>query len=203
MIARHFSFAAVLASLTCSAASAQDFYFGGGLGYTNGESESSFVGSNSDLSAGMLTLILGQRFAAGSNFWGWETSADLSFGAEAEDSALGGTCADAGADGPYLCKHDATLRLVGLYGAPIGEGTEVFGSLGIGMMTGDYADDLNSVESASTYGLTIGVGLNREFGNGLVGRGEIIYDNFSSDTQEFYDSDYSGTTFRYALLRKF
>jgi opacity protein-like surface antigen len=151
----------------------------------------------------MVTLILGQRFAAGSGFWGWETSADLSFGAEAEDAFAGTTCAEAGADGPYLCQHDATLRLVGLFGTSVGAGTEVFGSLGVGMLLGDYANSPATTESAYTYGLTVGVGLSREFGNGLIGRGEIICDDFGNNTQDAYDSDYSGTTLRLALLRRF
>jgi opacity protein-like surface antigen len=184
-------------------ASAQDFYFGGGLAYSSGTSETDFVGADSDLSAGMVTLILGQRFDAGNGFWGWETSADLSFGAETENSDVGVTCADFGANGPYLCEHMATLRFVGIYGTPIGQGTEIYGSLGLGMMLGDYADDTFSVESASTYGLTVGVGLNREFANGLIGRGEVIYDDFGNDTQDVFDPSYSGATVRLALLRRF
>lgn len=199
---RHLTLAATLAALISPSVSAQEFYLGGGLAYSSGESKAEF-GDPADLQAGMVTLILGQRFAAGNGFWGWETSADLSFGAETEESSAGTTCATAGADGPYLCKHDATLRLVGIYGVPVGQGTEIYGSLGLGMLLGDYADGPNTVASDATYGLTVGVGLNREFGNGLIGRGEIIYDNFSSDTQESYNSDYTGTTVRLALLRKF
>lgn len=200
------AFAVLLASAFSLAApaTAQDFYFGGGLAYSAGTSEvSDFGGSDTELAAGMVTLILGQRFAAGNGFWGWETSADLSFGAETEDDDQGGTCAVADADAPYLCQHDATLRLVGIYGTSMGQGMEVYGSLGLGMLMGDYADAEDSVESAYTYGLTVGVGLNREFANGLVGRGEIIYDNFDRDTQESYNSDYTGTTIRLGLLRKF
>ena len=199
---RHLTLAATLAALISPSVSTQEFYFGGGLAYSSGESEAEF-GDPADLQAGMVTLILGQRFAAGNGFWGWETSADLSFGAETKQVGTGGTCSADGAAGPYLCQHDATLRIVGIYGTPVGQGMEVYGSLGLGMMLGDYADNTDSVESAYTYGLTVGVGLNREFGNGLIGRGEIIYDNFSSDTQEFYDSDYTGTTVRLTLLRKF
>jgi hypothetical protein len=195
--------AAALVALAPTVSSAQDFYFGGGLAYSSGTSESSFSGTDSDLQAGMVTLILGQRFAAGSGFWGWETSADLSFGAETENSISGLTCAAGGAAGPYLCEHKATLRLVGIYGTPIGQGTEIYGSLGLGMLMGDYADNSFTTESASTYGLTIGVGLNREFASGLIGRGEIIYDNFNRDTQDFYSSNYQGATVRFGLIRKF
>jgi opacity protein-like surface antigen len=191
------------AALLPTFASAQDFYFGGGLAYSSGTSDGVIGGSGeSDLSAGMVTLILGQRYAAGNGFWGWETSADLSFGSETENSISGLPCSSA-ASGSYLCSHDATIRIVGMYGAPVGQGTEIYGSLGLGMMTGDYATDSFTVESASTFGVTVGVGLNREFANGLIGRGEVIYDDFGNDTQEIFDSSYSGATVRLALLRRF
>ena len=196
--------ATVLASAIAfaSPAIAQDLYWGAGVGYSAGASDQVSGGSgSSDLSAGMLTLILGQRFAAGNGFWGWETSADLSFGAEAKNPANGVSCPPA--NGSYLCKHDATVRIVGLYGAPIGQGTELFGALGVGMMMGDYATDTMGVGSARTYGLTVGLGVNRDFGNGMTLRGEVIRDEFKQDTQEPYSSDYSGTSVRLALLRKF
>jgi opacity protein-like surface antigen len=195
--------ALAIAATTAAPAVAQEFYFGGGLAYSSGTSDNvTGGGGESDLSAGMLTLLVGQRFAAGSGFWGWETSADLSFGAETENTDNGFPCSD-GAEGSYLCSQDATLRLVGIYGMPVGQGTELFGSLGVGMMTGDFADSSSSVESASTYGLTVGAGVNVAVGNELTARGEVIYDSFTNTTQDEYSSDYKGTTFRLVLVRKF
>ncbi len=193
---------AAFAATAGSVASAQEFYFGGGLAYTSGTSQSEF-GNSSDLDAGMLSLIIGQRFAAGTGFWGWETNADLSFGSETKESTFGAVCSTDGANGPYLCEHKATVRLVGVYGVPVGAGTEVFGSLGVGVMLGDYADSPTSVESARTYGATAGLGLSRDFGGGLTARGEVIYDSFDRNSQEFYDSSYYGTSLRMALIRKF
>jgi hypothetical protein len=185
-------------------AGAQEFYFGGGLAYGSGTSTPGQVtDTEADLDAGMLTLILGQRFAAGQGFWGWETSADLSFGAETESSPGGAQCATDGATGPYLCKHDVTIRIVGQYGMPVAEGTEIFGSLGVGLLSGDYANNSFSVESAYTYGATAGVGVTHAFGNGLTMRGEVIYDSFTNDTQDRYSSEYKGTSLRVAFLRQF
>lgn len=195
--------ALALAAATAAPALAQEFYYGGGLAYASGTSDNvTGGGGESDLSAGMLTLLVGQRFAAGTGFWGWETSADLSFGAETENADNGFPCSD-GAEGSYLCSQDATLRLVGIYGMPVAEGTEVFGSLGVGMLTGDYANSSSSVESASTYGLTVGAGMNVDVGNGLAARGELIYDSFTNTTQDEYSTDYKGTTFRIVLVRSF
>jgi hypothetical protein len=185
-------------------ASAQEVYFGGGLAYSSGTSTPGQISNiESDLDAGMLTLIVGQRFAAGQGFWGWETSADLSFGAETESNPFGAQCATDGAAAPYLCKHDATIRVVGHYGLPVADATDVFGSLGVGILQGDYADNSNSVESAYTYGATVGVGVDHAFGNGLAVRGEVIYDSFTNDTQDDFSSEYKGTSVRVAVLRRF
>jgi opacity protein-like surface antigen len=194
---------AALVGISAAPLAAQDLYFGVGLGYSTGTSDAYEIGPTSDLDAGMLSLIVGQRFAAGNGFWGWETSADLSFGKETNETGTLDTCAANNASAPYLCKHSATLRLVGVYGVPIGEGTELYGALGVGMLQGDYADNFSSVESAMTYGLTAGIGVNGELRNGMIARAEVIYDDFGSTTQEGGLSDYSGGTIRFGLLRKF
>lgn len=189
------------ASLFAPLASAEGLYFGGGVGYTGATSRAQFSANNaSEFDSGLATLILGQRFAAGTGFWGWETSADFSFGDEPEFNSF--TC-DEGAGGPYICAHTATLRLVGIYGRPIAPGTDIFGSLGVGMALGDYASDEDVVESAYTYGLTVGIGVEHAYQSGLIARGEVIYDDFPGDTQEVFNSDYRATTIRLAILRKF
>lgn len=189
------------ATLFAPFASAEGLYFGGGVGYTGATSTAQFSANNaSEFDSGIATLILGQRFTAGAGFWGWETSADFSFGDEPEFNNF--TC-DEGAGGPYICAHTATLRLVGTYGQPIATGTNMFGSLGVGMALGDYASDFDVLESAYTYGLTVGVGIEHSYQSGLIARGEVIYDDFTSDTQEAYNSDYRATTVRLAVLRKF
>jgi opacity protein-like surface antigen len=195
--------AAAFPALLATQVAAQDFYFGGGLAYSTGNSEAIFPAGEAGLEAGMVSLMLGQRFAEGGGFWGWETSADLFSGTETEEVGTGGTCADDGATGPYLCQHDATLRLVGIYDVPLGQWTEVYGSFGVGRMQGDHAPFVDTVESASTYGYTAGIGLNRAIAYGLIGRGEVIYDAFSGDTQEDLESNYSGTTVRFGVLRRF
>ena len=97
----------------------------------------------------------------------------------------------------------AELSLVGVLGASVGQGTDVFGTLGVGILKGDFADSSFTTESASVKGLTAGLGLGHAFGNGLVGRGEVIYDKFNSSSQEVFSSEYSGTTVRFSVLRRF
>lgn len=197
--------AALLAGAFClsSPALAQDIYWGGGLAFSSGTSDQvSGGGGSSDLSAGMLTLLLGQRFDRGSMFLGWEASADLSFGADTENSVNGLPCSG-GATGSYLCSHDMTIRFVGVVGAAVGQGTDVFGSLGFGMLKGDFATNTFTVESASVHGLTAGVGVEHAFGNGLTGRGEVIYDKFNQSSQEVFSSEYSGSTVRLSVIKRF
>lgn len=181
----------------------QDVYWGAGLASGSGTSDQVTGGAgSSELSAGMVSFILGQRIDRGSMFYGWETSADLSFGADTENSVSGSSCTTF-ASGSYLCSHDMTLRLVGVLGASVGQGTDVFGSLGVGILKGDFADSSLTTESASVKGLTAGLGLGHAFGNGLIGRGEVIYDKFNSSSQEAFSSEYSGTTVRFSVLRRF
>jgi len=166
-----------------SPAAAQEAYIGGGLSYTKGTSDQVTGGSgSSDLSARAVTLVFGMRKDIGNAFWGVEANADLAFGAETGNSATGVPCSTS-ATGSYLCSQSSTIRLVGIFGASLGQGTELFASLGVGRLKGDFANSISTVESASINGMTYGVGFSRDFGNGLVGRGEVIRDRFNNSGQ--------------------
>ncbi|MBL9050471.1 MAG: hypothetical protein JNK19_10210 [Tabrizicola sp.] len=200
---RHAAALVAATLITATASQAQELYFGGGLAYTQGDSTVA-VGAPSELEAPMVSLILGQRYATGSGFWGWETNADLSFGAESTFFSGAGTCAANGSDGrPFLCEHQATLRLVGVFGTGVADGTELFGTLGLGALRGGFSDGAFGANSGTAYGPTVSVGLSRDVGNGLMGRGEVIYDSFGNGGGAASSSDYSGTSIRFALLRKF
>lgn len=189
-------------AFTATTASAQDFYVGGGLSYTDGESLPQFGGS-SDLGTGMLSLIIGTRHDFAASFVGLEASADLGFGAETTNHTGGQTCA-VGAIGPYLCSHDATYRLVGLFGVPFSTGTEVFGSLGIGVLHGQFADSPNTTGKGAIYGATFGLGVNHTLGGANLLRGELIYDNFGKAKQSGgYTSKYDDMSIRISMIHKF
>jgi hypothetical protein len=68
---------------------------------------------------------------------------------------------------------------------------------------GEFATDTSTVESASIEGVTYGLGLGRDFGNGLVGRGEVIHDAFDNSGQASFSSEYSATSLRISVLCKF
>ena len=198
--------AALAAAAIASSASAQELYYGGGLTYTHGESTPEF-GGTATLDAPMLSLIVGQRYGAGSGstFWGWEANGDFSFGADTDGPGVLTTCgASAGADGPYLCQQQATVRVVGVYGTALANGMEVFGTLGFGALLGDFATSSSTSASGSVYGATVSLGLSREVATNMAVRGEVIYDKFDTANQSGgFVSNYTGTTVRLALIRKF
>lgn len=197
-------FTLVMAGVAAAPALAQEFYLGGGLAYSSGES-SVAVGGPSALETAMVSLLVGQRFDRATGFWGWEASADLSFGAEATFFDGTGTCADNGSDGrPFLCRHDATLRFVGVLGTEVTEGTSVFGTLGLGILQGDFSTGAFDSASGYAYGPTVGLGLSHSIGPGTALRGEVIYDSFTnSDQPGSGSSDYTGPSVRLAVTRSF
>jgi hypothetical protein len=197
--------AAILAlplSLSCAApALAQQLYAGGGLAYVSGESDYGVPADTADLSAGAGSIILGSRYELANGFWAVEGNADLSLGAGTE-AAGGGVCG-VSANGPYLCEHKATVRLVGIYGFETASGLEIFGSLGYGIVYGDFADNTASVGSGHVGGATVGIGVSQPMGGGAI-RGEIIHDRFTSANQSGgYESDYTATSARVSYIMKF
>ena len=182
----------------------QDLYFGGGLAYTDGTSDTVSAGSgSSSLSAPLLSAVIGQRFTAANVFFGWEANADFSFGAGTTGSVTDAGCSD-GATGSYLCAHDATVRLVGVVGTTINNGISLFGTAGLGGLKGDFSTSPSAVESGSVYGWTAGVGISHGLFNGAEMRGELIYDKFSNpDQPNAFQSQYDATTVRITVVRKF
>lgn len=199
-----FAFAIAAAFAAAPALHARELYYGIGLSYGDATSDNVTGGSGeSELRAGMLSLAVGQRFAAGSGFVAWEANADLSFGAETENTITGDTCSPV-ASGSYLCSHDATIRLVGVMGTSVGPSTEIFGTLGIGVVRGDFATGSTTQGSGTVTGATAGLGAQHMLSNGSSIRGEVIFDRFrNADQSAGFESDYDATTLRLSLVRKF
>lgn len=204
-------FAAAAAALCVSAAiaEAQDYYFGAGLGYVSAESTANANNVNSgsgtsDLGTGAVSLIGGVKFPLANGFWGIEGNGDFSMGSDTDPA--GGAVCGTSATGAYLCSHDMTLRLVGLYGFNMSNGWTAFGSLGIGAVYGDFATNTTTIGSAHVSGVTYGIGLSKPVGSGSI-RGEIIRDDFSNSSQSLgaavQDSDYEATTVRLSYIHRF
>ena len=168
-----------VALMAAHSASADGIYYGFGLGYTSAESEQGGGGSGfSDLDSAMLGLTTGYKWNMTSGFAALEMDADLSFGQKTENTITGLECSG-GASGAYFCSHDATVRFRGIYGMPVGNGWDIFGALGYGMVFGDGATSGSTTGSAVTGGITAGVGVQKQLGSGTL-RVEFIHDNFKN-----------------------
>ncbi len=182
------------------AAAGEGFYFGLGLGFTAAESPDGEVsGIVSEADFGVLALTGGYRWDLPGTFVAAEIDLDLSLGAEFEESESGRTC-EQGADGPHFCSHDATVRLRGLYGGPVGS-YEAFVSGGLAVVIGDSAVDGFEQESNTNLGVTLGLGLQRAYGGSMV-RGELIYDRADRSLSEpqGFDPDYEAVTVKATFL---
>lgn len=204
-------FLAITTGLALAAAGqgqAQELYVGGGLAYSHGTSDAVSAGSGgSILSAPEVSLVFGQRFTPSANsslFFGWEANADFSFGTGTAGTQTDAGCSS-GATGSYLCAQDSTLRLVGVLGTTLPDsGIGLFGTLGIGTLRGDFSSSPFSVGSGSVSGWTAGIGVKHSMFNNMEMRGELIYDKFdNADQPSDFESQYTGTTIRVTVVRKF
>jgi len=130
-----------------------------------------------------LGAIAGYRMDNGGNFFGGEFNAEFSIGDEFTDDPGGQTCS-AGANGPYYCRHDATLRLRGIAGTTLANGNEVFGSLGVVQIRGESATGTSTVAAVTSTGFTAGLGMTMS-GMGSAGttRVEIVLDKADNSNE--------------------
>ena len=190
-----------LAVLAASPAAAGDFYYGAGLGYTHAKSGTGSFGteaSNADLS--MLGLTLGYRVDRAKVFFAGELDGDVNLGGKFHDDVSGNTCTS-GANGPYYCSHDSTLRLRGIVGSSLKNGYEIFGSLGVIQVRGKSAVNSFVQDSVRSTGVTVGIGAQRKMSNYGVGRLELIYDKAnSSNNPGGYEPKYQAVTLKASWL---
>ncbi|HQU70244.1 MAG TPA: outer membrane beta-barrel protein [Albidovulum sp.] len=186
-----------------SAASAESgLYYGLGLATRNAWSAEDFGGSSRDTNPA-IGFTLGYRADSGAVFFGGELDGEFSLGSDMKPT--GGSSCDVGANGPYVCETNATVRLRGIAGTSLGNGTEVFGTAGFVAIVGESA--VNPTEQANVVnrGFTFGVGVQRDFGTGKL-RGELIYDRAmksnepSSNFGSSYDPDLSAVTAKLSYL---
>ena len=153
-----------------------------------------------------MGLTLGVRQEAGWGFIGGEVDADISGGAEFVYAPESATCAQE-AFAPYMCTHDATIRLRAVIGADAGNGASVFGTFGLGIAIGDSAIETNETAPMSVGGTTFGLGFQRLMGSGTA-RIEVIYDDFTNILKEphpveDFDPTYEAVTVKVSYLFPF
>lgn len=175
-----------------------DPYAGVGLSFAHAESDASAdVGSEGDLTA--LSFVLGNKWVRGNYSYAIELDADVNIAGKLKQD---GPC---GVDAieSYMCEQDATLRLRGLVGRPLGD-AELFGAVGVGATFGTFATGETMTGSGSVYGLSLGAGLSYPVNDGMNIRGEVNYDNFSKADQPFgQESDWESLSVRLMAVFNF
>ena len=193
-----FAAAGLLASAQGALAQAEGGpYAGAGLSFAHAESDASAAGSEGDLTA--LSFVLGNKWIRGNYSYAIELDADVNVAGKLKQD---GPC---GVDAieSYMCEQDATVRLRGLVGTPLGD-AELFGAVGVGATFGTFATGETTTGSGSVYGLSLGAGLNYPVGDGMNIRGEVNYDNFSNADQPLgQDSDWESLSVRLMAVFNF
>jgi len=170
------------AALTATSAYADGSYVGVGLGYSSIESLHTDPGPGSgasELETAVVGLTTGYRWDLGRGFAAAEVDADFSLDSDLGNTVTGATCPTPGATGAYYCSQNATIRLRGIYGIPVGNNWDVFGTLGYGVVVGQAATGTNLIDRAVTGGLTASLGTQVPVGLGKL-RVEVIHDNFTN-----------------------
>lgn len=164
-----------VATLTTQIAYADGLYYGGGVAFYQSESKGapdSTLTSSDEYAA--IGLTAGYRVDRPGMFLGAE--ADLDIAGSNDFIERGYECPNF-VPSPYYCEHDATLRLRGVIGVPVGP-LEGFASLGFAVMEGEAGSTPTSTDRGVNRGYTVGLGLQTEFGNGQV-RLEMVYDELN------------------------
>lgn len=174
-------------------------YAGVGLSFSHGESQAvnGPAGSEGDLTA--VSFVLGKRWIRGDISFGVEMDADVNVAGKLKQD---GTCG-VDATESYMCEQDATLRLRGLVGAPLGD-AELFGAVGVGATFGTFATGETTTASGKVYGLTFGAGVSYPVSDGMSIRGEVNYDNFTkADQKDNQSSDWNALSVRVMAVFNF
>lgn len=175
--------AVALISASGAAQAGDGFYFGVGAGVSKVDSgTSSFGTESSSANLTLLSATAGVRKDQGGGFFGGELNGDFSVSGEFTDDVSGDTCA-VDANGPYYCTHNATVRLRGIAGQTVAPGLELFGTLGLVVVTGTSATGNTVQEDVRSTGVTVGVGLQHSYSSGAVGRVELVFDKADNSNE--------------------
>ncbi len=192
------STSALIAGLAAtSAAYAQGitYYYGGGIEYSMGTSDTVFTPSEGTV--GGVTLLFGMEAPlSGPYFYGGEASFTYNF---SQDWTYDNGSCGPGGTGPYACELDYAARVVGIFGYDMGS-FDLFANAGVGYVTGTY--DFNTA-TGNNYGYTAGIGVRYDIGNGLKIRGEFIYDYLIYGGVATFDTEWTATTARITLTKNF
>lgn len=176
------------------------FYLGGGFGLSSAESNPAPGAPYfSTDTFPLIGLTAGYRVDGANHFWAAEADADVSFGSDLLGPS--GSSCPVYANAPYYCTHTATLRLRGVFGMPINDKYEGFGSIGLVAVSGTSAIGPTAQADAVNTGYTLSAGVQRATTRGVM-RAELIYDR--ADTArtngDSYTPEYQALTLKLSLL---
>jgi opacity protein-like surface antigen len=100
----------------------------------------------------------------------------------------------------YELNWNAHLR--GKLGVPLGEEGRIMPFIAGGLALADYDVTENGLMLGSgvTAGFTIGAGVDVRFADNLVGRAEVLYDDYGTRSEDYYSSSLTGVTARASLI---
>jgi outer membrane immunogenic protein len=100
----------------------------------------------------------------------------------------------------YELHWNAHVR--GKVGVPLGEEGRIVPFIAGGLALADYdvTEGLLLVGSGVTAGFTIGAGVDLRLTDNLIGRVEVLYDNYGTRTEDYYSSSLTGVTARASLM---
>ncbi len=194
----------LVAALCVGAASAataqQGWYFGIGAGGTSGKSLGEFGGTSKD-SYPIIGGVAGYRWEQPNVFFGGELDGELAIGSK---YAFGGVPCTGGANGPYYCEHNGTLRLRGVIGGSLSGMYEGFATLGVAAMSGKGAiSGAGNTDTGVNTGFTVGAGVQRSLNNGGKVRAEVIFDRLDNTTTKpdgIYNPDYEAVSVKVTYI---
>jgi outer membrane immunogenic protein len=121
--------------------------------------------------------------------------------------------ANATGKGAIPCVDDCTLdffeyelnwnaHLRGKVGVPLGDEGRIVPFIAGGLALADYEvrEGVETIGSGVTAGLSIGAGVDLRLTDNLVGRAEVLYDDYGTRTKDYYSSSLTGVTARASLI---
>ncbi len=208
---------AFVATFGAASVSAQgmDYYIGGGYESSSAVSTATVrSGTYSDGALSSLVLVGGMEMDRGAYFLGGEINVGMNIGGTLTPRTrivgggppppiLGTGVCGRFAWGPYACSVDYTARARAIVGVNVGN-VGLFGTAGAAMISGTFATSPLRTEAATVSGTTYGVGARYTLSNGMMLRGEVIWDNLTNSTQTGRnDSDWTATSVQLTLIKRF
>ncbi len=154
-------------------------------------------------------MVLGYRSEKGRAFFGPEINVERFRRGWFQDMTVPVNC-EAIQNASYYCSRRSTYRVRGIYGRKLGQRTEVYGALGMGVMKGYGPIQQGRISLGINAGVTVGLGIQYPIRRNGMLRAEVVYDNFDLVVQhprgpdgQRYSPSYEATTIKVSYIMSF